>query len=88
MNGFDFNYRILKPWERDPAYYKLLWTERSDVPAHEGLTPHYTTELWKYSFPLSENKKKELITSLSRIKPFCEQAKSNRYLRLESQSKN
>lgn len=77
MNGFDFNYRILKPWERDPAYYKLLWTERSDVPAHEGPTPHYTTELWKYSFPLSENKKKELITSLSRIKPFCEQAKLN-----------
>lgn len=77
MNGFDFNYRILKPWERDPAFYKLLWTERSDVPAHEGPTPHFTTELWKYSFPLSENKKKDLITSLSRIKPFCEQATLN-----------
>lgn len=77
MNGFDFNYRILKPWERDPAFYKLLWTERSDVPAHEGPTPHYTTELWKYSFPLSENKKKDLITSLSRITPFCKQAKLN-----------
>lgn len=77
MNGFDFNYRILKPWERDPAFYKLLWTERSDVPAHEGPTPHYTTELWKYSFPLSENKKKNLITSLSRIKPFCKQATLN-----------
>ncbi len=77
MNGFDFNYRILKPWERDPAFYKLLWTERSDVPAHEGPTPHYTTELWKYSFPLSENKKKDLITSLSRITPFCEQATLN-----------
>ena len=77
MNGFDFNYRILKPWERDPAFYKLLWTERSDVPAHEGPTPHYTTELWKYSFPLSENKKKDLITSLSRINPFCEQATLN-----------
>jgi hypothetical protein len=77
MNGFDFNYRILKPWERDPAFYKLLWTERSDVPAHEGPTPHYITELWKYSFPLSENNKKELITSLNRISPFCEQAKLN-----------
>jgi hypothetical protein len=77
MNGFDFNYRILKPWERDPAFYKLIWTERSDVPAHEGPTPHYTTELWKYSFPLSENNKKNLITSLNRIKPFCEQATVN-----------
>jgi hypothetical protein len=59
------------------AFYKLLWTERSDVPAHEGPTPHYITELWKYSFPLSENNKKNLITSLNRIKPFCEQATVN-----------
>ena len=22
MNGFEFNYNILKPWERDPAFYK------------------------------------------------------------------
>ncbi|MFT6894723.1 MAG: hypothetical protein ACJAWX_002336, partial [Algoriphagus sp.] len=36
MNGYDFNHRILKPWERDPAYYTSIWTERSDVPAHEG----------------------------------------------------
>jgi hypothetical protein len=21
MNGYDFNHRILKPWERDPAFY-------------------------------------------------------------------
>ena len=33
MNGFDFNYRILKPWERDPTFYKCLWMSRSDVPA-------------------------------------------------------
>jgi len=26
MNGFDFNYRVLKPWERDPAFYKTIWT--------------------------------------------------------------
>ena len=44
MNGYDFNYRILKPWVRDPAFYKSLWTERSDVPAHEGPTHHKTTE--------------------------------------------
>ena len=38
MNGYDFNHNILKPWVRDPAFYKSLWTYRSDVPAHEG--PH------------------------------------------------
>ena len=36
MNGYDFNDRVLKPWERDPAFYKVLWTYRSDVPAQEG----------------------------------------------------
>jgi hypothetical protein len=24
MNGYDFNHRILKPWERDPAFYKSV----------------------------------------------------------------
>ncbi len=46
MNGFDFNYRVLKPWERDPAFYKTIWTYKSDVPAHEGPTNHGTLELW------------------------------------------
>ena len=40
MNGFEFNFRVLKPWERDPAYYKSVWMNRSDVPAHEGPTHH------------------------------------------------
>ena len=26
MNGYDFNYRVLKPWERDPAFYQTIWT--------------------------------------------------------------
>jgi alpha-N-acetylglucosamine transferase len=42
MNGFEFNFRVLKPWERDPAYYKSVWMNRSDVPAHEGPTHHMT----------------------------------------------
>lgn len=77
MNGFDFNYRILKPWERDPAFYKLLWTERSDVPAHEGPTPHFTTELWQYKFPLKAEERITFIENLDRIPPFCQQARLN-----------
>ena len=34
MNGYDFNRRVLRPWARDPAFYKSVWTYRSDVPAH------------------------------------------------------
>ena len=28
MNGYDFNRRVLKPWARDPAFYKSIWTYR------------------------------------------------------------
>ena len=43
MNGYQFNQEILKPWQRDPAFYKSVWMARSDVPAHERSYPscHY-----------------------------------------------
>jgi hypothetical protein len=77
MNGYDFNYRILKPWERDPAFYKSLWTDRSDVPAHEGPTHHMTTEVWTYTFPLDQKEKNNLLNDLKVISPLNEQAKRN-----------
>lgn len=77
MNGYDFNYRVLQPWVRDPAYYKVLWMERSDVPAHEGPTNHGIIDVWKYSFPLSLESKTMLVKALRTIPPFYEQAKTN-----------
>ena len=77
MNGYDFNYHTLKPWERDPAFYKSLWMHRSDVPAHEGPTHHMTTEWWTYTFPLSDSARTALSQSLRAIAPLNEQAKQN-----------
>lgn len=77
MNGYDFNERILKPWKRDPAFYKSVWTDKSDVPAHEGPTHHMTTELWTYQFPLSEAEEQRLIADLSVIPPLNKQAQVN-----------
>ena len=77
MNGFEFNFRVLKPWERDPAYYKSVWMNRSDVPAHEGPTHHKVIEIWQYSFPLTDNESKKLINELKIIPPLNEQAKLN-----------
>jgi hypothetical protein len=77
MNGFEFNYNILKPWERDPAFYKSLWMNRSDVPAHEGPTHHMVVEVWQYDFPLSKQQLKKLVNELSIIPAFNEQAKTN-----------
>lgn len=77
MNGFEFNYNILKPWERDPAFYKSLWMNRSDVPAHEGPTHHMVVEIWQYDFPLSRQQSKKLTNELSIIPAFNQQAKTN-----------
>lgn len=77
MNGYDFNHRILKPWERDPAYYTSLWTERSDVPAHEGPTHHGILELWQYSFPLTAERRTKFLQELQSIPALNKQAESN-----------
>lgn len=77
MNGYDFNRRILKPWQRDPAYYKSYWMSKSDTPAHEGPTHHMTTEIWTYDFPLSVEEEKRLLSDLAVIPPLNSQAKIN-----------
>lgn len=77
MNGFDFNHRILQPWVRDPAFYKTIYLERSDVPAHEGPAHHAILDLWTYSFPLDETGKAKIIGELKAIKPLHEQAQIN-----------
>jgi len=77
MNGMDFDLRVLQPWVRDPAWYKTLWTEQSDTPAHEGPTNHAIVDLWTYSFPLSKPAEAELARGLAVIPPLCEQARGN-----------
>ncbi len=77
MNGFDFNYRVLQPWARDPAFYDTVWMERSDVPGHEGPTHHAVVEVWSYAFPLSAAEEVRLIHELSAISPLMQQARQN-----------
>jgi len=77
MNGYDFNYRVLRPWQRDPAFYQTIWTYQSDVPAHEGPTNHAVLELWTYSFPLTKKEKERLTKELSVIPPLLKQARKN-----------
>ena len=77
MNGYDFNHHILKPWVRDPAFYKSVWEYKSDVPAHEGPTHHGTTELWTYSFPLPSEERARFIKDLKVIPALNKQAEQN-----------
>ena len=77
MNGYAFNENVLKPWQRDPAFYKSVWTDQSDVPAHEGPTHHGIIELWQYSFPLEKLESEKLINALLTIPQFYDQARLN-----------
>ena len=77
MNGLDFYIRVLQPWARDPAFYKSVFTEQSDTPAHEGPTQHAAIELWTYSFPLSAEAQKKLSSELRTVRPLLAQAQLN-----------
>jgi uncharacterized protein (DUF885 family) len=77
MNGLDFDIRVLKPWERDPAFYKSIWTEQSDTPAHEGPTHHAAVEVWTYQFPLASAAEAKLTQELRTIPPLLAQAQLN-----------
>ena len=43
LSGMDFDQRVLKPWERDPAFYVTVFTDDTDQPAREG--PHANADL-------------------------------------------
>ena len=77
MNGYDFNSRVLKPWERDPAFYQTIWMYESDVPAHEGPTNHAVLEFWSYDFPLTDVEGKRLERKLSIIPSLLAQSRKN-----------
>ena len=77
MNGLDFYIRVLKPWERDPAYYATVWPDQSDTPDHEGPTNHAAIEIWKYSFPLNAEAQARLAAELRTIPPLLQQARLN-----------
>lgn len=77
MNGLDFDLRVLKPWQRDPAWYVSLWSAQSDTPAHEGPEHHAAIELWQYRFPLSPADDTRLAAQLRTVPPLLAQARGN-----------
>ncbi len=77
LNGFDFQCRVLRPWQRDPAFYQQVWTYQSDTPAHEGPCNHALVELWTYDFPLSPAEATRLQAELATIPPLLAQARQN-----------
>ncbi len=64
MNGLEFDHRVRRPWERDPAFYVTVYPAQSDVPAHEGPVIHGWIDLWLYDYPLSREDAAELAERL------------------------
>ena len=77
MNGLDFDHRVLRPWERDPAFYLTVFPSQSDVPAREGPVAYGALELWSYTWPLGAEDAGRVMTALRTIPPLLAQAKTN-----------
>jgi hypothetical protein len=77
MNGLDFDHRVTEPWARNPAFYMMIFTAQSDVPAHEGPVVYGWIDTWKYDYPLSEDDAAELATRFGTIPALLDQARTN-----------
>lgn len=77
MNGLDFDHRVLRPWERDPAFYVWFHAAPSDVPAREGPNIHGTVELPAYKQPISAADAREISRRLLKAADVYAQARKN-----------
>ena len=77
MNGLDFDHRVRRPWERNPAFYVTIFDAESDVPAHEGPVNHAWVDLWTYEYPLSAEDAAELAARIGTVPALLEQARTN-----------
>ena len=77
MNGLDFDHRVLQPWARNPAFYMMIFTAQSDVPAHEGPVVHGWIDTWTYDYPLSPADAVSLAERIGTIPALLHQARSN-----------
>jgi len=77
MNGLDFDHRVLRPWSRNPGFYRLVFPSETDVPRREGPVHAGAIELWQYRFPISGEKLEELESRLGAIPAILDQARTN-----------
>jgi hypothetical protein len=77
MNGLDFDHRVIRPWERDPAFYVWFYTSQPDVPEREGPNIFGAIELNLLAQPLSAKDAEEIATRLRKAQEVFEQGKIN-----------
>ncbi len=67
MYGLDFDHRVRRPWERDPAFYVMVFPSQTDVVPREGPVIPNAIELWQYPRPLTDDAASELAAKLLKI---------------------
>jgi uncharacterized protein (DUF885 family) len=77
MNGLDFDFRVLRPWARDPAFYVSIWPTRTDVPSREAPVSYPEIQLYNYHFPLSAAAQDDLTAKIGMIPAFLTEAREN-----------
>ncbi|WP_031497456.1 DUF885 family protein [Bryobacter aggregatus] len=77
MNGLDFDHRVLRPWSRNPLFYRIIFDRESDTPLPEGPSMYGTLELWSLKMPLSPMDEAYVLGKLQAIPAILKQAKSN-----------
>lgn len=77
MNGLDFDHRVRRPWERDPAFYVMVYPSPTDIPAREGPVIYTAIEWWEYQHPLTPDAAQDAAARLRTVQPLYEQAKQN-----------
>jgi hypothetical protein len=77
INGLDFNFRVLKPWARDPGFYAMVAADWSDVPAHEGQYSEPFIDLYAFKWPLNRADDARLTALLAAVPGRLQAARVN-----------
>lgn len=77
MNGFDFEQRVVRPWERDPSFYTWFYSSPSDVPEREGPNIFGAVDLQLLPSVITDSLATLMAQQLDKAPKVYEQAKLN-----------
>lgn len=77
LNGLRFDHEVLKPWERDPAYYVYFYPYDTDVPNREAPMIEGSLEVSYYDYPLSDEDAAHIEAGLRVMPALYEAAREN-----------
>ncbi len=77
LNGLRFDHEVLKPWERDPAYYVYFYPYDTDVPNREAPMIEGSLEVSYYNYPLSDEDAAHIEAGLRIMPALYEAAREN-----------